>query len=429
MENRTMKKIYYRIEFTLNSAMSVGSGKNSHSDGDIIRDAQGFPFIPGSSLAGIYRSFLGEETAGKYFGPLKLNEKKLQEKESKVLVYDAKLKEKGGFCRTSIRDCVMLDEWKTGVDGSKFDFEIVEPGAVFVTYLEQNCGEADEDVGKTLSAAWLNGMFSIGRKTMRGMGSIKDAEVRRREFDFAEGKSLEQWLDFDMYGEKDWKDSPAEKTEMTKSADNIRVELHLKQRGGISVRRYTTKVKTGNIQPDSEQITYQTKTEGEELPVIPGTSWAGAFRHHMNRLLPGSPGEYFGYCDNEKKEKKKSAVRFSESLIEGASAKLITRNAIDRFTGGVVTGALFSEKMWYGGNTTLVVEFPSNVNSEFKQAMAASINDLHMGLLSVGGSTSVGRGIFEIESMTVNGEQVTTAGREIMYDEILGRFEGRCKNV
>lgn len=419
MVNRIMKKIYYRIEFTLASAMSVGSGENYYSDSDMIRDSQGYPFIPGSSLAGVYRSILGEETADLYFGPLKLDGKDLTERESKVLVYDAKLKET--FFRTSIRDCVELDVWKTSVDGSKFDFEVVEPGTIFVTYLEQNCKEEDNDIGKTLACAWMNGKISLGKKTMRGMGSIKEAKVHRREFDLSQEESLEQWLDFDMYKEMDWANSQMKKLELHEIMNYIRIELKLQQRGGISIRRYTTKVKTDNVQPDSEQITYQIGKDGKEYPFIPGTSWAGAFRHHMNRLIPGSTGNYFGYCN--KNIKKKSDIRFSENFIYGASAKFLTRNAIDRFTGGVIATAVFSEKMWYGGKTELVVEFPANVTREFKQAMAASINDLHMGLLSVGGLTSVGRGIFEIENMEINGEQVAVSTE--MYNEILKRFEGR----
>ena len=62
------KKIYYRFTFSLASALSVGSGENQYSDSDIVRDSAGDPFIPGSSLAGIYRSMFENKEAEKYFG-------------------------------------------------------------------------------------------------------------------------------------------------------------------------------------------------------------------------------------------------------------------------------------------------------------------------------------------------------------------------
>ena len=63
-----IKKIYYRIEFEITSAMAVGSGENVYSDQDIIRDSAGDPYIPGSTLAGIYRRALGREDAIRYLG-------------------------------------------------------------------------------------------------------------------------------------------------------------------------------------------------------------------------------------------------------------------------------------------------------------------------------------------------------------------------
>ena len=49
------------------------------------------------------------------------------------------------------------------------------------------------------------------------------------------------------------------------------------------------------------------------------------------------------------KENRKSCIRFSESRIEGGKWVTYTRNAIDRFTGGTVDGALYTEKTYYNG--------------------------------------------------------------------------------
>ena len=102
MRNNTGKKIYYRIVFQTASALSAGSGENRYSDSDFIRNSVGEPFIPGSSLAGIYRSFFTENDAEYYFGADKKEERKQEEDGpgSRVLVYDAKLQERMGISLT-----------------------------------------------------------------------------------------------------------------------------------------------------------------------------------------------------------------------------------------------------------------------------------------------------------------------------------------
>ena len=417
------KKIYYRFTFSLASALSVGSGENQYSDSDIVRDSAGDPFIPGSSLAGIYRSMFENKEAEKYFGTALKEDK---EAGSRILVYDAKLCKTGkeAFYRKTIRDCVGLDEWKTGKMGCKFDFEVIEPGAEFVTYLEQDWEENDRDIGQALAIAWKEERIRIGRKTMRGLGSIRDVTVCRRAFELTDQKELDTWLDFDMYCDQDWDDTEVGEDfwkeakkgiAMPKTA--ISLKWQLRQRGGISIRRYTTQVSRGNIQPDAEHLTCIVEKDGKEIPYIPGTSWAGVFRHHMELLCPGCTEEYFGSCE------KRSLVRFHESFIDKARPKVLTRNAVDRFTGGVVDNALFTEKMWYGGTTVLQIEIPAHADKRFKQALAASLADLHMGLLSIGGLTAVGRGVFEGEELLIGKESVVPG--EGMYEEILKKLEGR----
>ncbi len=423
MRNRVKKKIYYRIVFQLASALSVGSGENHYSDGDLVRDSAGEPFIPGSSLAGIYRSFLKEEDAERYFETAKDKEERVG---SQVTVYDAKLhyiiedqEKEGSFYRSVLRDSVALDEWKTGKERSKFDFEVIEPGAEFVTYLEQNCRNDDKDIGAELAWVWKKQQIRIGRKTMRGLGSIKKVRVYRRSFELDRKAELDAWLDFDMYREEDWKNQEFEEKDKQeiRRKDKISIEFTLKQKGGISIRRYTTKVSNGQAQPDAEQLTCIMERDGKEIPYIPGSSWSGAFRHHMESLIPGCTKDYFGSIE------RRSSVRFEESIIERASQKILTRNAVDRFTGSVIETALFTEKMWYGGETVLRIEIPvvlDGLSIEFRQALAASLVDLHMGILSVGGQTAVGRGIFEGKTLSINHKPIPVSDK--MFEQILHRL-------
>ena len=126
-------KVYYRIEFVLDSPLMIGSKQQERTDKDLLVDACGRPIIPGSALAGIYRSRLSldKEEEKIYFGDVpdyeawkKSREQKNYKKpdgrktdsveniSSRIIVYDAVLKsgEKPYITR---RDFVALDEFKT----------------------------------------------------------------------------------------------------------------------------------------------------------------------------------------------------------------------------------------------------------------------------------------------------------------------------
>ena len=69
----------------------------------------------------------------------------------------------------------------------------------------------------------------------------------------------------------------------------------------------------------------------------------------------------------------------------------------------------------------LRIELPAEVDMEVWQALAASLADLHAGLLSVGGLTAVGRGIFEGETLFIDHEPVLPG--DGMYERILKKLE------
>ena len=398
-----MKKKYYKVSFKLSSPLILGSGFSAETDKDILKDAKGIPFIPASSIAGICQSAMQnlwakrgldetrrEEKKKKYFGDVSNDGENIQS-HSKICFYDATISK--GTPHISVRDGVGLDEYKVARKSAKFDMEVLEPGVTFVTYFEQNFySEGEEDIIKDLATIWKNAQIYLGAKTMRGYGAIQEVHVWKKEFDFSKKDSVTEWLSFDMYA--DWNE---DEEEITGSYVEGGLLLELKQVGGISIRKYTEE--NEESVPDSEQLTIW--NNGKEIPVIPGSSWAGAFLHRMKELDPQENYEaLFGDC------KSKSVIRFSESRIMDAKEKVLTRNAIDRFSGGAMDKALFTEKTYYGGSTTLKINFSEKkaLTENAARTLAACITDLHYGFLSIGGLTAVGRGLFCIEK--VNGQKV-----------------------
>ena len=512
MTDILIKKKFYRIEFELESPLAIGSGQNVLTDKDIIRDARGIPFIPGSAMAGLGRSILkkyepskdtsdgnalnGDDVVQKkedsvraaatatdqdmkgrpeedgiddspwlqhYLGYVKISTEKNTDAwsyESRIIFYDARIREEDELkIEVSERDGVGLDEWKTARKGAKYDYEIIEPGVRFATIIEQdiydNQGsgdniksekkkdrresvpEIDDPVADLIAKEWLTpGSVYLGAKTSRGYGEVKNVVIITKEFDFKNAESVREYAAFDPFNSKAWNAAHSFKCDsnlqkwLPKSEDRypLKLRLRLSLDGVILIRKYSTQAEDGKTLPDFSQLClHGSGSKQDSVPVIPGTSWAGAFRAQMERLIPGSTEGYFGLVDRKNKQKKKSAIRFSETRVVGSRPKQISRNAIDRFSGGTVDGALFTEEAWYGSSdepkagcekqtgtggecTVLEISFGKDTSDVFDRALAASIADLHFGFMTVGGAASVGRGRFKIRS--INGEEIKTVTEE-----------------
>lgn len=422
---KILKKQYLKIEFTLLSPLSIGNGKNEKTDQDIVLNSRGIPYIPGSAVAGVFRDackkVMGDEWTQRYFGSIRDNVNDNGNKEiteSQFRVYDAYIQSEEYF--VSRRDGVALDDYKYGIPGAKFDREILESSIIFRTFIERDIdtNESEEDAFNKLAEVLHNIPIFFGSKISRGYGRVGNFKIFKKEFSF-DTKQGSGWLDFDMYKDDCWKKS----LEISKSdkvfLENKKITLELALQGGISIRQYTTEIKEGVEQvPDMKQLIIRQKNESgklEEVPVIPGTTWAGAIGHRMKLFYP-NVSKYFGKGGED--GKMRSKIFFSESQIKDTVCKVISRNAIDRFTGSTVDGALFTEQIYYGGTTVLEIYFDlyKEIDLDFIKSLAVALSDLHEGLLAIGGGTSIGRGIFKVTK--VNDSGFSGNGSEL-YENIL----------
>ncbi len=387
------KHTYYRLLLKLTSPLALGSGKNDQSDHDCIRHKNGSPYIPASSIAGVFRHYFDDNSTlqNELFGSIAN-----AVKQSGIIFYDAELCSESVF---SIRDSVRLED-KVGVEGAKFDMEIIETGAEFLTFieLEKDYAAHQLDIEKAI-AAIQKSILRFGAKTSRGYGAIGISSLKKAEFDLDNATETDRWLNFDLFDSKSWTNIPDYEPADT-DKDSICIKLSLKQKGPISIRVYTTDV-SGNEQnmPDYKHITLRNGS-----PVIPGTSWAGAFRERYHSFTDTeSTNSLFGYVDEKTGSKQKSKIQFSESVIGDYLWKDVTRNSIDRFSSNTKNGALYTERTCYNGTTELVMIVPDNISEKEKNCLSAVISDLNNGFLAVGGLTSVGHGIFSISSISING--------------------------
>lgn len=470
---KIIKKHYLKITFQPDSPLCIGSGRNDITDQDILRDARGIPYIPGSAVAGVLREacqgIMDDKAWKYYFGYSSTNTgNKVNSDdgiiESQIIFYDATLvgdnkdKDRNTKYRISQRDGVALNEYKSAKKQAKFDWEILEGDCKFQTFIEISEEQSDvnekvkaDEVLTNIAKIWKEADIRFGAKTTRGFGKICNVEIIRRSFELVKNpdNGIEDWLEFNLFDDESWKVGDSYE-DMLKTLnedkkwtlkDNNRLSLKLRLEGGLSIRRYSTECSDEESSPDQEQLTtikFDKNGSPEEVAVIPGTTWAGAIGHRMEELIDCSRVKKFESCNDDiqtyyyfgtvnGKVKEKSLIYFNESKLTGGQFKKMSRNAIDRFLGSTAEGALFTEKIYIGGETTLDIGFGDPYNTavvysdDFINALAATLTDLHEGYLAVGGATSVGRGIFsilEINGVKLNECKLEGETNSVVFDKL-----------
>lgn len=398
-------KIYYYVRMELLSPISIGNGDDLLTDHDCLRNSKGVPFIPGTSLAGVFSHYLSDEMLA-LFTP-KIGD---EYKQSPYYISDANivLDDKKRNVSTSIRDGVKLKPDKIAEDGAKFDFEIVESSTKFDFRIEVIVRDHDNiDKMKKVVDVILHGLNSgeilLGYKSKRGYGKVKIEDVKIKEFT---KNSLAEMLLFDKYQMDKYDQYSIPDIDNENKYDYMQV--HLRQVGGISIRKYSATA--GEV--DFEHVTSNGK------PVIPGTSWNGLIRRQIAEYLDDDIisnccvkiNDWFGEAKKRDTTGRASNIIIEESIIQDAKRIQITRNKISRFSAGVSNRALFSEVSYFNGDTVLGIKVKKSIeedpdNSRIIGLISLVIKDIDNGFIALGGQTAIGRGLFKVLKVTLNGNE------------------------
>lgn len=425
-----MKKVYYQMIFHQESPLHIGNGMHDDTDSDLLLDGRGLPFIPGTSLAGIIRhraeeSCNNRETIKRLFGIVEKPQKKGDDAlavSSSILIGDAVLK--GGKTAEKVtisrRDGVGLNEWGTARRGAKYDFQISQTDEEYYSVIEWSGSDDqyEEEILGLIDPIFKNyvsvGLFA-GAKTTRGYGHL-NVNVKKRVYEFP--KDINEWLEFNPYDLDDFVGDPMDGVQ-SKSEDVIDISFSMTSEFSVRVKTSKVELMEDGTVPDMIPM-----ENHKGNPVIPGTTWAGVFRHHMHGILRDCGvlenseemkkiDDSFGFLVDDSsgspryKPVRKSSVSFSESEIEikdKKNQKVTTmRTALDRFTAAPRTSALFTSTVYVGGTGNLRIIIEKSLPDKLRQLLAFCICDMNIGLLTVGGEASVGRGLMKVNSVLVNG--------------------------
>lgn len=418
-------RLFAKGTWKLESVAHFGGDETGIADMCLLQDKDGKPFIPGSSIAGAARNLLAQQclTWENYKDGIAQEKPELKrlfggagedDSMSALIVADAVCEsEKPG---TTVRDGVRIDANSgTAVDKAKFDVEVVERDTEFKIELECIIRFSDAKIEKELKAlfsallhAFKQGDVRLGARTRRGYGLGKVDSWDTRELQMHNKQDVMAWLNDDI-----WKNKGITIKQTPLSTDQrkfFRIEADFALRTSLLIRS-----SSGDTDdPDMVHL------HSNDKPVIPGTSFAGAFRHQAALIAEALNWsehnededrvcEMFGALhDQEKKTDDTeqtpwaSRVTIEERIVENVKPQWQDRVAIDRFTGGSLQSALFNQKPVYPcpinakteTNVRLILTIEEPEHAEIG-LLLLTMRDFWYGNATLGGEASNGRGTLQ----------------------------------
>lgn len=440
-----------RIVIEARTPLAVGSGeKDIITDALVATDVNGLPYIPGTSIAGVFRSMIGEEKAREIFG--------YQDKDghgSEVIFSEAKiLNSKGtvidGLDIDAIESDELLKEYKElpirqhvkingkGVTNKagKFDEQIVFAGTRFCFEIEMLSDGGNHQSFEHVLSQLNKKDFRLGSGTRSGFGEIEVVGLNTKVLNLKEEKDLELYLSKSSRLSSTWEGWKNEivNKESTQSTW-IEYKLTLQPEDFFLFGSGFGDEDADMTPVKARKVEWKNGTGilSNDMVLIPATSVKGALSHRvafywnkLNSYFAGNPQAVTGK-DNEavrllfgsegERVNGKMINQLRGNLIfsdvieaKPVTDKLLNHVSIDRFTGGAMDGALFSEKTTYGkGHTFEMTIFADKKilesNETVKAALESTLKDICKGLLPLGGGVNRGNGVFK-GSLSYNGEVI-----------------------
>lgn len=433
-------KIVAEGELVLDAPLLIGSGGGAEGEDDkdihVLRNKEGIPYIPGTSLAGVLRAFVeaDDPKAGALiFGtPQDSHSKAALELQSAISIYDVKLSN----AKTIVRDGVSIDG-ATGVavEHHKFDYEAIDSGAHGILQIEITLRGIHADEQEHLAVVLerlrdrLLGGFYLGAHTTKGFGKAHVNNLTVDQYDFQQPKDVLAWLYPERKEASCHEQYEGNTEQRVYAAEDFVVDADFALAHSLIIRDYDKETRDAQSSGDTT-ISAVMKTDSKGRYIIPGTSLKGVLRHRSayilqqlgKAILPdeawslgkeeplveytmGPSPETMKLHPNEAKRRSRFLVDVAV-ITQGVIAKEQSRNRIDRFTGGTIDTALFTTKpIWQKKREEPVVRLHFGVKGakDWEAGLALLLlKDLWLGRTAVGGEKSIGRGTLKGVRATIS---------------------------
>lgn len=460
-------KYRYLAQFIIETVtpLQIGSGNKSIlTDSPVVRDINGLPYIPGTTLAGLIAHALGEEKEI-YMGS--------QEEGSRIIVTEAKLLDKNGkaldglidisaldsesrnflkhFKILPIRQHVKINHQGVTKDSGKFDEEVIIKGSRFCFEMEMISSENEQEKFYDILSIIHSPLFRIGSGSRSGFGAVEVKKCQCRVLNLEKSEDVELYKQKSSLLSDDWSgwQSPGDKIKKTSSLEGWECyRLKLKPvdfilfGSGFGNKNSDMTYISETYVTWNEEGTQASINKGERVVVIPASSVKGALSHrtafHYNKIkqifaedlstedikkhvgsrnfavwsIFGSEGEK-NNVSGKVENKRRGNILISDIIEKRDSVKpkVLKHVSIDPFTGGAVNGALFDEETLYANKEEFELDIMLSSDgivtpekSDVIKAFECALKDVVSGRLPLGGGVNRGNGTFEGKVNKLNKE-------------------------
>lgn len=416
VDMKYQKIIKYLVKAVCAQPLHIGSASGDKEE-VLVHPADDRPFIQASSLSGVLRQYCeklhGPKQAESLFGARRLEEgANSSDKASKVRFSDGIFSDEGLILELRPRLKINQetgtcdDSMIKGTDmrsGHKFNMEYIGAGAEFEFSVYLFDESLQKELEETLAAVHQEGVQLGGQKS-NGCGFLNLKSLNRITFDLSQREDRRRWADEDILPENEYEDilSHIRTPQETVMAYEVTVEgstegeLLVKS---IAVQDY------GKDAPDSMNIRNAAKQY-----IVPGSSLKGALRSQMEKIASYIDNqriidETFGTAGNSQNGGRAGNIVFYDTVVgnreDNDLARARNRIHIDKFTGGVMHGALFNEKNVSGAVHFRIVIYDRNTPDSTCGLLLMALRDMAIGMMSIGGGFHVGKGIIDVDRIVV----------------------------
>lgn len=409
--SKVIAKIILGAKIVNTSNLLVASGNSEQFDFELVRNERDQLYIPASGFAGVLRKHF--YTSLDNLGPLAIAAEQLwgteNSKEDNTIqshiIFDDLLCTKES--QIMVRDGVKIGNKGVAEEGSKYDYQFLEPGAEFKLNIEITIrqGFKMEDfiqLIKFICAEGINGNYSQGAFTSHGFGNVIWRNVNVLVFKFA--SDVNAWFSYLETGVINSKviqqivDFNHGLSIACKKIAYFELQVVLKS---------SLIIGSPDLREEGEEIDkVHLRTTGGR-PVISAKSIRGPLRHRALRILNtiGNTNSQknieslFGFVRKAPlKEAGKGRIKIKEHVFQELNQldekQIQTRIKIDRFTQGTITGALFTtQPIWHKSENLKISLELENYKDEEIALLLLVFKDLMTGDLPLGGDKSIGRGV------------------------------------
>lgn len=427
-KEKVIGKIILTATVVNKSNLLTGSGRGDVLDFELIRE-EGRLLIPASGFAGMMRKHfykhlnLGptQKQQAEYLwgtGKKEQNELEKQDKTSQSHIIIDDLICKKGTATVVVRDGVAIN-MANGIaeSKSKYDYELIEPGAEFSLNAEITLRE-EFDVNtflqfvKFITQQGEYGEYRQGAFTSHGFGQLGWQEIKVLHFKFPQDASL--WFSYlkSELGEIDKAKAilPPVHGIVLNDIRKATITGVFSIKNSLIIGASDTKMLFGSLDK-----THIKNSKGH--PLLTSKSLRGPIRHRALKILNtigiGNPkaqgivNTLFGYVNKENKEDKHKGkiipTEYTFDDLGKIDAKQVQpRIKIDRFTGGTMNTALLSSQpVWHKEeNIRLEFEIENFIPDEIALLLLV-MKDLMNEDLPIGGEKAIGRGVLTGKRLTL----------------------------